>query len=142
MKNVTVCTCKPPRLHRHHAHMCFNTCARGAGTHGEVLSGHTEFRCVSHTNTHINTHTHTLTHTTQHITTQHITTQHITTQHITTTTPHGERQRQKTEDRVKERREDGRAETRQEKRRQKKTEERSEKILFSVWWCMAFFFCW
>ena len=28
----------------------------------------------------------------------------------------------------------------QEKRKQKKTEERSEKILFSVWWCMAFFF--
>ena len=30
---------------------CGNTCARGAGTHGDVLSGHTEFRSVSHTNT-------------------------------------------------------------------------------------------
>ena len=114
-----------PVLYRHHAHMCFNMCARGAGTHGDVLSGHTEFRSVSHTNTH----TH-VTHTTQH----------ITTQHITTTTPHGERQRQRKKTGTERDREDERGETRQEKRRQKKTEERSEKILFSVWWCMAFFF--
>ena len=32
---------KRPRLCRHHAHTCFNTCARGAGTHGDVLNVHT-----------------------------------------------------------------------------------------------------
>ena len=40
---------KRPRVHRHHAHMCFNMCAwcrytrgRIERTHGGVLSGHTE----------------------------------------------------------------------------------------------------
>ena len=32
---------KRPRVCRHHAHMCFNMCARGAGTHGDVLNVHT-----------------------------------------------------------------------------------------------------
>ena len=32
---------KRPRVSRHHAHTCFNTCARGAGTNGEVLNVHT-----------------------------------------------------------------------------------------------------
>ena len=115
-------------MFQHVCAWCRYTRGRFERTHGDVLSGHTEFRSVSHTNTHINTHI-----------TQHITTQHIMTQHITTTTPHGEGQRQR-EDRDRKRREDGRGETRQEKRRQKKTEKRSDKILFSVWWCMVFFF--
>ena len=59
-------------------HACVPTCARGAGmhgdifecTHGDVLSGHTEFRSVSHTNT---PHTH-------HNTRQH--TRHLTRQHF------------------------------------------------------------
>ena len=49
IQNVPVC--------RHHAHVCFNTCARGAGIHGDVLNvhtgtfldGHTGFFSVSHT---------------------------------------------------------------------------------------------
>ena len=41
MKNVPVCTFKTSRVYRHHAHMCFNMCARGAGTHGYVLNVHT-----------------------------------------------------------------------------------------------------
>ena len=115
------CPCvrsKPLRLYRHHAHMCFNMCAwcrytrgRFQRTHGDVLSGQTEFRSVSHTNTHINTHN------------THTTTQHNTTQHITTTTPHGERERQRQtetekEDRDRQRREDGRRQdkTREERR--------------------------
>ena len=32
---------KRPRVYRHHAHMCFNTCARGASIHGDVLNVHT-----------------------------------------------------------------------------------------------------
>ena len=54
-----------------------------------------------------------------------------------TKTPHGERQRQRKKTGTE--REEKTEEERQDKRRQKKTEERSEKILFSVWWCMAFF---
>ena len=99
---------------------CVETCARGAGTHGDVLSGHTEFRSVSHTNTHINTHN-----------------THNTTQHITTTTPHGERdrdrqrQRKKTGTRRGERTEEERKDKRREdKRRQDKT--RQEKRPFFV----------
>ena len=140
MKNVPVCTFKTspfaaaPRAHvfQHVCAWCRYTRGRFERTHGDVLSGHTEFRSVSHTNTH--------THINTHNTTHHDTTHHDTTHHDHNTT------RRKTEtereDRDRERREDGRGETRQEKRRQKKTEERSEKILFSVWWCMAFFFCW
>ena len=32
---------KRPRVYRHHAHTCWNTCARGAGANGEVLNVHT-----------------------------------------------------------------------------------------------------
>ena len=102
---------------------CVETCARGAGTHGDVLNVHTEFRSVSHINTH------TLTHTTQQNTTQHNTT------HYDHNTTRRKRQRQtetEKEDRDRERREDGRGEKRQEKRRQKKTrqDKRREKIHF------------
>ena len=40
--NTSPCVCsKRPRVYRHHAQTCFNMSARGAGTHGDVLSGHT-----------------------------------------------------------------------------------------------------
>ena len=60
MKNVTVCTfktspCVPaPRAHmlKHVCAWCRYTRGRFERTHGDVLSGHTEFRSVSHTNTH------------------------------------------------------------------------------------------
>ena len=112
-------------------------CARGAGTHGDVLkrthgdvlSGHTVFVSVSHT-THHTAHTPHRTHTT----TQHNTTPHGDGQRQTETDRDRQRQRKKTEkeDRDRERREDGRGETRQEKRRQKKTrqDKRREKIHF------------
>ena len=32
---------KRPRVYRHHVHMFFNMCARGAGTNGDVLNVHT-----------------------------------------------------------------------------------------------------
>ena len=41
MEKTRVYFQKSPRLCRHHAHTCFNTCARGAGTHGDVLNVHT-----------------------------------------------------------------------------------------------------
>ena len=116
---------------------CVETCARGAGTHGDVLSGHTEFRSVSHTNTH----THILTHTThtqdtREASQQH--TQHNTTQHITTTTPHGERDRDRQRQRKKtgtgrgEKTEEERKDKRREdKRRQDKTRE-ERKFIFRV----------
>ena len=95
----------------------FNMCARGAGTHGDVLNVHTGtcgvdtlvFQRVTH-------HTaHTPQHKTQHTTTHH---------NNTTTTPHEntdrdrERQRKKTE-----------TEKRREERREKRRERR-EKIHF------------
>ena len=121
MKNVSVCEFKTspfvpaPRAHmfQHVCAWCRYTLGRFERTHGDVLSGHTEFRSVSHTNTHINTHN-----TTHHDTTHH---DHNTTRRKTET---------EKEDRDRERREDGRGETRQEKRRQKKTEERSEIFFF------------
>ena len=95
---------------------CVSTCARGAGTHGNVLSTRRFSRChTTHTTPHTTPHTH---HNTRHNTTQHDTPQHITAtrpQHHTETGT----------ERDRERREDGRGETRQEKRRKKKT--RSDK---------------
>ena len=68
---------------------CGNTCARGAGTHGDVLNLHTEvFFCVP------SRATHNITHTTQHNTHNNNTTQHTTQHnthnqhHNTTTTQH------------------------------------------------------
>ena len=140
VQNVPVCT-------RHHAaHMLKHVCAwcrykrgRFERKHGDVLSGHTEFRCVSHTNTpHHTAHTphHNTRHnsTPQHNTTQH-NTPHNTQQHTETETDRDrQRQRKKTEkeDRDRERIEDGRGETRQEKRRRKRRRQdnRREKIHF------------
>ena len=137
---------KRTRLFWHHAHTCFNMCARGAGTHGDVLNVHTETRWVD---TRSFEACHTLTHTHTHINTQH--TQYTAPQRKTThydhnTTRRRERQRQtetEKEDRDRETREDGREEKRQEKRRQKedKTRQENREDSFSVWWCMAVF-CW
>ena len=110
VQNLSVCTGTK--------RTCVQTCARGAGTHGDVferthgdvLSGHTEFRSVSHTTTH-NTHT----------------------------TPHGERdrdrQRQRKEDRDWERREDGRGreKRREEKTKEDKTRQEKREISFLEW---------
>ena len=132
MSKITCCTDEKrlrvyvqnvPVLYRHRAHMlkhvcawCWHTRASFERTHGDVLSGHTEFFSVSHT-------THHTAHTPQH-------------KHNTTTRPqhHTEKKRQKQtetdrqrqtetkkEDRDRDTREDGRGETRQEKRRQEKT---------------------
>ena len=137
-----------PRAHvfQHVCAWCRYTRGRFELTHGDVLSGHTEFRSVSHTNTH------TLTHTTQHNTTQHNTTQHNTTQHNTLRPQHHtekerdrDRQRQTETDRDRERRQGQREEKTEEERQDKRREDkrrqdkRREMIHFAVWWCMAFF---
>ena len=108
---------------------CFNTCARGAGIHGDVLNVHTEaflkphtgffprfFNVPQHTNTHTQTHTHTK-HTPRPPTTPRPQQPH-TTQH----TPHNitRRQRKKTE-KERQRKRDRERET--EKERQDKTRE-------------------
>ena len=107
---------------------CFNTCARGADIHGDVLNVHTGTFLNPHTgfstfsdyhNTHKHKHKHTHTHTQTHH--DHQTTPrppnntHHTTQH---TTSHGERKSERQRETEKERqdktREDG---TRQEDKR-------------------------
>ena len=106
--------------------MCFNMCARGAGTNGDVfertngdvLSGHTGFFSMSHR--------------------PHTTPQHKT-QHHTETDRDRQKQREtEREDRERERGEDGRGETRQKKTRQDK---RREKIRFQCGGAWPFF-CW
>ena len=137
MKNVPVCTFKTspfvpaPRAHmfQHVCAWCRYTRGRVERTHGDVLSGHTEFRSVSHINTH-NINTHTLTHTLTH-----------TTQHITTTTPHGERQRQRQKTETK--REEKTEEQRQDKRREDKRRQKREVRRFFFQCGGAWpFFCW
>ena len=122
---------KRPHLYRHHAHTRFNTCARGAGTHGDVLSGHTEFRSVSHTNTHT-THTH---NTTQH------NTRHNTTQHHTEKETATERDRERRQGPGEERRRKRREKTREEKTKEDKIRQEKRENSFLEWWCMAVF-CW
>ena len=132
-KNVPVCTFKTspfvpaPRAHmfQHVCAWCRYTRGRFERTHGDVLSGHTEFRSVSHTNTHTLTHN---THNTPH---------HNTTQHITTTTPHGEerdrdrqRQRKKTGTGRGEKTEEKRKDKRREDKRKTRKDKRTEKIRF------------
>ena len=133
MKHVSVCTfktspCVPaPRAHmlKHVCAWCRYTRGRFERTHGDVLSGHGVSNLVTNDTPH-RTHT-----------------QHTTTQHNTTTTPHGDRERQretKTDrDRQGERRQ-GQREKRRRKRRDKTTDEKREDS-FSEWWCMAVF-CW
>ena len=105
IENTSPCVrSRRPRVYRHNAHTCFNMCARGAGTHGDVLNVLTEtclvdtlgFQCVTRT-----FHDHNGTHNT-------------TQQHDHNTTPHRDRQRQRKEDRDRDKR----------KRRDKTSEER------------------
>ena len=93
---------KRPRLFRHHAHTCFNMCARGAGTNGDVLNAHMEtcwvdtrsFSSVPH---------------------------HTTTQHNTETDRDRDRERQRKRKRQRKRDKTRQDKTRQDKTRQDKT---------------------
>ena len=97
---------------------CVSTCARGAGTHGDVLNLRTEvFFCVPSRATH---HT---THTTQHNTTQHHTTRRQR-QRDTETEKTGTEREEKTEEERQDKR-------REDKRRQDKTRE-ERRFIFSV----------
>ena len=118
VQNVPVCTGT--------TRTCFNTCAHGAGIHGDVLNVHTEafltpntcfplfFGVPQHTHTH-QTHTTTTNNTTTTTTHTHHTTQH--------TTSHGdiERDRERQRKRDRERRQRKRDKTREDKRRRHKT---------------------
>ena len=112
---------KRPRVCRHNAHTCWNTCARCAGIHRDVLNVHTGMFWMDTRGVFSS-----VPHNTQSTTTQD-------------TTPHGDRQRQREttegEEGTKEKK--TRQETRAERR--EKSEEREDS--FSVWWCMAVF-CW
>ena len=107
------------------------TCARGAGTHGDVLNVHTGTFWVYTRGFHCATQ-HTPRHTTQH----NNTTQHNMTHHNnTTTTPHGDRDRETETDRDRERqrrktgtgREEKMVEERQDKRGEKREDEKEER---------------
>ena len=101
VRNVTVCTGT--------TRTCVSTCARGAGAHGDVLSLYTGLVLSRHTG-YSRFHTsHTTPHHTHH--TAHTSAQDTTHHNNTTTTPHGERNR--------DRQRDGQ----REKRRQKKTKQ-------------------
>ena len=137
VQNVPVCTGT--------ARTCVSTCARFAGTHGDVLNVHTEAFWNPHTGffhvfffqraaTHTNTQTHTHTQTHKHQTHTTITTTHTTqynTQHHTETETEREREREERRDkREDERQEERRSKTREEtrwKRREKMKEKRKRK---------------
>ena len=111
-ENTSPCVrSKRLRLYRHNAHTCVNMCARGAGTHGDVLNVHTETCLVDTLGF-------------QRVTRTHH--DHNDTQHNTT-------QRQRQTETEKEDRD------REEKTEQERQDKRREKIHFAVWWCMAFF---
>ena len=103
--------------------MCFNMCARGAGTHGDDLNIHTGTFWVD-TRGFSRCHTPHRTHTPQHKT---------TTQHNTTTRPQHHTEKERETDRYRDRerrqgqREDGRGETREEKTKEDKTRRRRDK---------------
>ena len=124
LKHVSICTFKNVPVCTGTTRTRFNTCARCAGTHGDVLnvhmgtclSGHTGFFSVSH-----------------HTTTPH-------TPHRPHTTPRHKTQRRQTEtdrDRDRGRRGDEREDDKTRAERREKSEEREDS--FSVWWCMAVF---
>ena len=136
-KNVPVCTFKTspfvpaPRAHvfQHVCAWCRYTRGLFERTHGDVLSGHTEFRSVSHTNTHTHINTHINTHNTN-TTPHHTTTQHNTTHYDHNTT---RRKRETETDRDRERRH-GQREKRRRKRRDKTREERRFILLCGGAW--------
>ena len=112
---------------------CWNTCARGAGTHGDVLNVHTgtfwvDTRDFSACYTTHHT-AHTPQHKTQHTTTQHQqhnTKQHDTPQHTSTTQPqyHTETETEKDRERQRKREETEREEKTEEERQDKRREKR------------------
>ena len=120
-------------MFQHVCAWCRYTRGRFERTHGDVLSGHTEFRSVSHTNTH------TLTHTNTHNTTKHNTSH---TQHHTEKETETDRDRERRQGPGEERRRKRREKTREEKTEDKTRQDKGrEKIFFLEWWCMAVF-CW
>ena len=101
IQSVPVCTGTTPA--------CGNTCARGAGTHGDVLNLHTEVFSACQAAPHTTPHTqHTTQHNTQHYT---HTTQHHNTQHHTETESERHRDRETRQDKKRED-EDEKGETR------------------------------
>ena len=106
-KNVPVCTGT--------TRTCFNTCARCAGIHGDVLNVHTEAFFL-------NPH--------GFFSAFHTTTAHTQTTHNTT-----RRQTETDRDRDRGRREDEREEDKTRAERREKSEEREDSL--SVWWCMT-----
>ena len=76
---------KRPRVYRHPRPHVANTCARGAGTHGDVLNLHTEVFSACQAAPHSTPHTHT-THNTAHNTHTHHTHHTHHTTHNTHTT--------------------------------------------------------
>ena len=116
--HAPVCPSKLPCVDPKRPRVCWNTCARGAGIHGDVLNVHTGAFSACHTtpHTHLSTHrTHHEKHKTRHNTTQkwHTTRNHNTTRR--------DRERRQKKTRQDEREED--------KTRQDKTngEERGDK---------------
>ena len=148
MKNVPVCTFKTspfvpaPRAHmfQHVCAWCRYTRGRFERTHGDVLSGHTEFRSVSHTNTHTHINTHNTTH---HDTTHH---DHTTSrpQHHTEKDRDRERRQGQREKRRRKRREreEKTEEERQDKRREDKRRQKREvrRFFFQCGGAWPFFF--
>ena len=117
-KNVPVCTFETCSFFTSTTRTCFNTCARGAGMHGDVLNVHTDAflkpktgfssffqRAATHATTTNNTTT-TTTHATQHNTQHHTETQRATDR---------ERQRETESKKVDKERQRKQDKTRQEK---------------------------
>ena len=112
-QNVPVCTGTTPA--------CGNTCARGAGTHGDALNLHTDVCSACQAAPHTTPHTHTTQHNTTHSTTHTHTTQHHNTQHHTETERDRDRDRQTERETESDRERDRERETRQDKKREDET---------------------
>ena len=112
IQNIPVCTGT--------TRTCFNTCARGASIHGDVLNVHTEAFLKPNTGFSTFFSVPQLTHTHQtHTTTNNTTTTQHNTQHHTETETERDRERQRETEREKDR--ERQRKTRQDKTRQDKT---------------------
>ena len=139
----TVCPSKAsPCVPAPRAHV--ETCARGAGTHGDVLNVHTRFSSVSHHTSHTTHHTHHKTQYTTHNKTPHTAhTRHNSQQHITTATTHNNTRRQSQRETEKEDREkteetrEKMKDKRQDERRGDKIKRREEKIKRDTMCCVC-----
>ena len=130
-ENTSPCVrSKRLRLYRHNAHTCFNMCARGAGTHGDVLNVHTETCLVDTLGFQRVTRTHHDHNDTHNTTQQH---DHNTTQR--------QRQRQRETDRDRERRQGQREKRRRKRRTETRQETEREDSFCSVVGAWPFF-CW